>query len=122
MMTDAMTMVAVLEALGALERRTGEAAAVPEPEFKPFKFPKHEDAAVRVAPLAPVNTAREPRTLEELGLPGTLARDLEAALRLMGNTRGERITGYTFRTPDGAAHALRTAPERTPAKKGDLAA
>jgi hypothetical protein len=70
--------------------------------------------------IAAVNTAREPRTLEQLGVPGALARELETTLRWMGRVQGDRITGFTFRAADGVEHALRTA---TPAARaGDKAA
>jgi hypothetical protein len=48
-----------------------------------------------------------PKTLRELGVPGALATELEAAFRLLGKTKGDRITGYTFVAPDGARHTLR---------------
>ncbi len=85
---------------------------VPEPEFKPFRFPGREAVAVRA--IAPANVAREPSTLAELGVPGPLASELEATFRMMGVTRGDRVVGYTFTAPDGTRHALRlaTAPER----------
>lgn len=54
-------------------------------------------------------------TLRELGLPGTLATDLESALRQLGATEDGRIVGFTFVTPDGKRHALRTEPTRSPA-------
>ena len=47
------------------------------------------------------------RTLRELGIPGALAADLEAAFRALGATEGERVVGYSFVTPDGKRHALR---------------
>ena len=53
-------------------------------------------------------------TLRELGLPGTLATDLESALRMLGATEDGRIIGFTFVTPDGKRHALR-AEKRDPA-------
>jgi hypothetical protein len=57
--------------------------------------------------IAPANTSRSPRTLEELGVPGSLARELEAVLGAMGMIDGERIVGFTFRAPDGVVHPLR---------------
>ena len=94
--------------------------AIPEPEFKPFRFPEPDAAAVRAEALAPAHTAREPRTLEELGVPGALARELEATFRVLGATRGDKVTGFTFRAEDGTKYALRTA---APARDaGDLAA
>ncbi len=52
------------------------------------------------------------RTLRELGLPGTLATDLESALRMLGATEDGRIVGFTFVTPDGKRHALRAEAKR----------
>jgi hypothetical protein len=63
----------------------------------------------------PTETAR---TLRELGVPGTLAADLEAAFRTLGATEAGKVVGFTFVTPDGKRHALRAA-ETT---KRDLAA
>ncbi len=65
----------------------------------------------RNATLPAVNepTPATARTLRELGLPGALASDLEAAFRALGATSGERVVGFTFVTPDGERHALRTA-------------
>ena len=120
MMTDAMALFAIYEALTKLTRR--DQAVVPEPEFKRFRLPKRDGAAVRAGALTPANTTREARTLEELGVPGPLARELEASLAALGMTKGERITGFTFRTPDGASHALRATPAKAPAAGGDLAA
>jgi hypothetical protein len=68
------------------------------------------------AKVAAANTAREARTLEDLGVPGTLAHDLERTLRLMGRVKGDRIEGYTFRTTDGSSYALKvSAPAATDA-------
>jgi hypothetical protein len=53
------------------------------------------------------------KTLRELGVPEALASDLEAALRGLGKTDGERVIGFTFVTPDGARHELRLE-ERNP--------
>ncbi len=86
-----------------------EETKIPEPEFKPFRFPKREAAARRS--IAPANVAREPRTLEELGIPGVLAREVELTLRAMGMTKGDRVPGYTFAKPDGTRYALRLAEE-----------
>ncbi|MGC4000264.1 MAG: hypothetical protein QM767_23615 [Anaeromyxobacter sp.] len=59
-------------------------------------------------------TTTEAKTLAELGVPGPLAREMERVFALMGKTRGDQVVGYTFTTPDGQQHALRTsqAPER----------
>jgi hypothetical protein len=72
---------------------------VPEPEFKPFRF------AVSSPEPTPVPLA--PRTLEELGVDGSLAKEMEFALWLHGHTKGDRVVGYTFRTPDGVRYALK---------------
>lgn len=121
-MTNGMVLFTMYEALAELGgRRRGE-AVVPEPEFRPFKLPKRDGVAVRPAALPPpANTTREARTLEELGVPASLAHELEAALGALGMTKGERVTGFTFRTTDGASYALKTTPLRIPAA-GDRAA
>jgi hypothetical protein len=65
----------------------------------------------------PGSAGGTPSTLRELGVPGMLAADLEAALRALGMTSGDRIVGYTFVTPDGARHGLRLeAPPEDPAR------
>ena len=65
-------------------------------------------AAREPAPAAvPAAAPGTPRTLRELGLPGILALDLEAAFRQLGMTRGDRVVGYCFRTPEGASYPLR---------------
>jgi len=89
----------------AMKRRDAR-ITVPEPEFRPFRLPRRE-AAAQVRPIA--SARREPRTLEELGVPGPLARELETTLELMGHTRGDRVVGYAFVTADGARHPLRLA-------------
>ncbi len=58
-----------------------------------------------------------PRTLRELGVPGPLAGELELVLRMMGHVQGDRISGFSFRTPDGVKHQLRA--ER-PEQGGDV--
>lgn len=104
-MTNAIEILAMYAAkAGVSEAKEREVA---EPAFEPFRFPKK--AAARVAALAPANTARAPRTLEELGVPRLLARELEVALRATGLTRGDRVTGFTFRAVDGTRHDLRVA-------------
>jgi hypothetical protein len=85
---------------------------VPEPEFKPFQLPSRHGALPAPARaqadgIPAANTTDTPRTLEELGVPRPLASDIEATLRVMGMVDGDRIVGFTFRTPDGATHALR---------------
>jgi hypothetical protein len=86
--------------------RKDENTKIPEPEFKPFRFPEKETAP-RSLPTAPANVAREPRTLVELGIPASLAGEMEATFRAMDLTRGERVVGYTFVRRDGTRHALR---------------
>lgn len=104
MTTDALALIVGYKALEA-EIREGE-TKVPEPEFKPFRFPKKE-AAARSLPTTPANVTREPRTLEELGIPGPLAREMEVTFRALGLTRGDRVVGYTFTARNGSRHALR---------------
>jgi hypothetical protein len=94
-MFEAFALLVGLKSLTAREHTP----VVPEPEFVPFKFEERSAEAVPV-PLAP-------RTLQELGVPGPLAREMEFWLRLTGRTQGDRVNGYTFRTPDGTSHALR---------------
>jgi hypothetical protein len=101
MTMDAMALFGWFAAMKPKEEK-----AVPEPEFRPFRFPR-EEGAVRAEALRPANTARAPRTLKELGVPGPLAKELELALRLMGNAPGENVAGLTFRTPDGSAYAVK---------------
>lgn len=119
---DAITMLTLH--LGAKGLATKTATATPEPEFTRFQFPNRSTAAVRAAALAPANTSRAPRTLESLGVPRELARELEGSLRALGHTKGERVTGFTFRADDGASYALKTSkPSALPgAGAGDLAA
>ncbi len=115
-MTDAITLFTFFKTTDEEKAPKG----VPEPEFKPFRFPRPEAAAVRAEALTPANTAREPRTLEELGVPGPLARELEATFRVLGAARGDEVTGFTFRAVDGTRYALKaTVPARD---AGDLAA
>jgi hypothetical protein len=103
-MTNALALFATFK---DLVRNPEVETKVPEPEFKPFRFPKEETAQPRK--IAAANVASEPRTLEELGVAGPLARELEATLRVMGLTRGNRVVGYTFATPEGTRYALRLA-------------
>jgi hypothetical protein len=59
------------------------------------------------------------RTLRELGVPGSLAAELESAFLALGKTEGNRITGFSFVTPEGERHALRleeTADEQAPGR------
>ena len=117
MTTDALALFMTFK--GLVSGREVE-AKVAEPEFRPFRFPKEEATTLSRA-IAPANLAREPRTLEELGVPGPLARELELTLRGMGMAKGDRVPGYTFTKPDGTRYTLRLAPE--PARDAaDLAA
>jgi hypothetical protein len=92
----------VAGALRAFRRATGAALARDEAaQGSPVASREPERPAAEVAP------AGEPRTLRALGVPGTLATDLESAFRQMGMTRGDRVVGYFFRTPEGDAFPLR---------------
>ncbi len=104
MTTDALALFGMFKAL--VNGREDETKVVPEPEFKPFRFPRKE-ATAQAGKVAAANVASEPRTLEELGIDGALARELEGTLRVMGATRGDRVVGYTFAKPDGTRYALR---------------
>lgn len=87
-----------------------EEVEVPEPEFKPFRFPR-EEVAVKASELNAANVTARPATLTELGVERSLARDIEFTLGVMGAVRGGRVVGYTFRTVDGAVHELRVSAE-----------
>ena len=121
-MMDAIAMLALHVGAKALAGKAGP--CVPEPEFTRFQFSRRSSAGVRAAALVSANTSREPRTLEALGVPAALARELEHALRAVGFTAGDRVTGVTFRTTDGASYALTISkPSALPgAEAGDLAA
>jgi len=108
-----LNALAVLFGLREIEvMRKRRAVAVPEPEFKPFVFDALEErAGGRVEQLATASL-QGPRTLNELGVPEPLASDIEFTLRMMGAVVGDRVAGYTFRTPDGRSHALRVRPEK----------
>jgi hypothetical protein len=116
-MWDAFTLLMGLRAI-ELSAREG-APVVPEPEFKPFVFRKRNSAASGI-PAA--NSTQHPRTLEELGVPRAFAVELEATFRAMGAVHGDRIVGFTFRTPDGAAHELRPSAPRSGAATAGRAA
>ena len=77
-------------------------------------------AASNEAPAAPVVLAPKSvngrRTLRELGVPDVLAADFEFTLGLLGKVEGGRINGFSFRTTDGVAHALRTETVAAPAR------
>ncbi len=116
-MWDAFTLLLGLRAI-ELSAREG-APVVPEPEFKPFVFPKRNSAA---SDVSAANQTQHPRTLAELGVPPGFAAELEATFRAMGAVDGERIVGFAFRTPDGALHALRpSAPRGASATAGRAA-
>ncbi|MGC4000412.1 MAG: hypothetical protein QM767_24405 [Anaeromyxobacter sp.] len=68
------------------------------------------------APVTQLSPSNEAKTLDSMGVPDSLAREFELYFELMGNTRGEQVVGYTFRTPDGQEHTIRTArkPVRSP--------
>ena len=53
----------------------------------------------------------EIKTLRELGIPAGLAKEMESTLRLMGKTKGDRITGFIFVANDGSRHELRAEAE-----------
>jgi len=116
-MWDAFTL---LQGLRAIELFAREGApVVPEPEFKPFVFPRKNSAA---SELSAANSTQHPRTLAELGVPPSFAAELEATFRAMGAVDGDRIVGFTFRTADGASHVLRASPPRGQGAKADRAA
>ncbi len=98
---DALSYLLGLEVIRSFGRDARQGPVVPEPEFKPFCFGSEEPVA------AATSAAVAPCTLQELGVPAALACELEAAFRRVGATRGDRITGFTFKTPDGKTHALR---------------
>ena len=91
---------------------------VPEPEFKRFVFPRRTAAADPAA----ANSTQSTRTLEELGIPRPFAAELEATFRAMGAVEGDRVVGFTFRTPDGVSHALRAGAAAAGARNAGRAA
>jgi hypothetical protein len=117
-MWDAINLLLSLRALEQFAREG--APVVPEPEFKPFVFPKRNAAPGMTA----ANSTQHPKSLEELGVPRQFAHELEATFRAMGAMDGDRVVGFTFRTPDGVAHPLcaggRTE-EVAPANRADSA-
>ncbi len=114
-MWDAFALLLGLRAI-ALSAREG-APVVPEPEFKPFVFPKKS-----AADLSAANSTHHPRTLVELGIPASYAAELEATFRAMGAVEGDRVVGFTFRAPDGASYSLRTgSPQGAGARAGRAA-
>ncbi len=100
-MFDTFTLALGLRAVAQVARGQ-ELPRVPEPEFRRFVFPKREAAAAAAA-----NSTQSTRTLEELGIPRPYAAELEATFRAMGAVEGDKVVGFTFRTPDGVLHALR---------------
>jgi hypothetical protein len=77
-----------------------------------------EMAERRTAPAAPAAVELEPgppMTLRELGLPRSIADELEAAFLAMGAVEGGLVAGYTFLGPDGVRHAVRLGPANGPA-------
>jgi hypothetical protein len=57
--------------------------------------------------VMPEKKRHEGRTLRELGVPDELSKDFEAAFKALGRTKGDKIVGFTFVTPEGARHPLR---------------
>ena len=47
------------------------------------------------------------KTLRELGVPDELRKEFEATFKALGKTRGDKIVGFTFVTPEGTRHQLR---------------
>jgi hypothetical protein len=54
---------------------------------------------------------RAARTLAELGVPELLARELEGALRALGEVEDGLVRGRRFSTPDGTWHEVRVGEE-----------
>jgi tRNA A37 methylthiotransferase MiaB len=50
---------------------------------------------------------QEEKTLRELGVPDELRKEFEATFKALGKTRGDKIVGFTFVTPEGTRHRLR---------------
>ena len=73
------------------------------------------DRSAKNQPSAPVRgeATAGARTLRELGVPGQLARDLEATFLAFGAVRGLDVVGFTFATLDGARHRLKVESEAT---------
>jgi hypothetical protein len=94
---------------GALEGWNAK-SRIPEPKFEPFDFSRESPREARpIRSLGGAGVSKEPRTLQELGVPGSLAAEMESTLRLMGMVDGDEVRGFTFRTPEGATYSLRTA-------------
>jgi hypothetical protein len=96
---------------------------IPEPEFAPFAFHTPvKKVTARAKAAASANTASASHTLAELGVPNSLASEMEFVLGLLGSTKGNAVVGYTFITPDGSSHALRLTEAERFEKKNDKAA
>ncbi len=114
-MSDAFTLMLGLQSVVRAVRDHNAAPVVPEPEFRPFLLSSRRGAGPAAAApsradeVSPANTTRAPRTLEEMGVPRSMAAEIEAVLRVMGKVEGDRIVGFTYRTPDGVLHPLRAA-------------
>jgi len=106
-MADAFALMLGLRAVARIAKEREGLTPVPEPEFVPFQLPS---ARTEAESVTPANTAHQRRTLAELGVPGSLASEMELWFGLLGATRGDEVVGYTFRTPDGVTHPLRLAP------------
>ncbi len=119
-MWEGFALLVGVKAIGAAAREREARNVVPEPEFLPFRLPSRAARAgapaVASLAVAPANTAGKPSTLEELGVPRSVASEVEGALRVMGMIEGDRIVGFTYRTPDGVQHPLRAS--TTPAGVG----
>jgi hypothetical protein len=106
-MSDAFALLLGFQAVKRIAKERDGLTDVPEPEFQPFKLPSRR---AEVEDVKPANTAHQPSTLTELGVPSSLAREMELWFELFGATRGDEVVGYTFRTPDGVTHPLRRSP------------
>ena len=111
MLRDVLALFMNAWELGRSGRR--DEALVPEPEFKPFRFPERKVVGACAGQPSAAGAGGVPKTLTELGVPSILSHDIESALLSMGAIRGGRVMGFKFRTPDGAAYPLRlSAPPR----------
>jgi len=114
-MADAFALMLGFRAVAMIAKEREGLTKVPEPEFVPFKLPSQRTEAESVTPA---NTAHQRRTLAELGVPGSLASEMELWFDLLGATRGDQVMGYTFRTLDGVTHPLRLSQKATPEAEG----
>lgn len=115
-MWEAFALALGIRAIEVGARERAAQPVVPEPEFQPFHLPSRRGgergAVAGGSPTGEVQVTgitRRPRTLVELGVPGPLAAELEGALRSMGMVDGDRIVGFSYRTPDGVQYPLRAA-------------